>query len=174
MVRISSVKCWFYSPALTFASKNCTFKCLGFSWRFHVSYPCEENIQILRYTFNGKRLKQRVFLARNFTIAPVVVIGDYIVGVVTESAVRLHFDADEICRQEDHSEPIEQRRAVQYDVDKLLTNALNHLRQGWRRCTHAKTWTHLLHRAAITGWHVHRVGKKVHDSTLTLLRRLRD
>lgn len=41
-------------------------------------------------------------------ITPVVVTGDYIVGVVTESAVRLHFDADEICRQEDHwKKPIE-------------------------------------------------------------------
>lgn len=97
----------------------------------------EGNVQILRYTFNGKRLKQRVVLARNSTIAPVVVTGDYI-GVVPESAVWLHFDADEICRLEDHSEPIEQRRAAQYDVDKLLTNALNHLRQGWRRCMHAK------------------------------------
>lgn len=89
-----------------FASENCTFK-YAVLLALHVSYPCEGSIQILRYTFNEKRLKQRVFLARNFMSAPVVVTGDYIVGVVTETAVRLHFDADEICRQEDHSEPID-------------------------------------------------------------------
>ncbi|KAL0120920.1 hypothetical protein PUN28_008550 [Cardiocondyla obscurior] len=74
------------------------------------------------FRLRGKRLKQRVFLAGNFMTAPVVVTGDYIVGVVTESAVRLHFDADEIS---------------------------------------CKGRTHLLHRAAITGWHVHRVVKKL-------------
>lgn len=41
-------------------------------------------------------------------IASVVVTGDYI-GVFSESAIWLHFDADEICRQKDHSEPIEQK-----------------------------------------------------------------
>lgn len=108
-----------------------------------------------------------MFLIRNFIIALVIVTGDYIVGVVPESAIRLHFDADEICRQEDHSEPIEQRRATQYDVDKLLTNALNHLRQGMAPLHACKGRTHLLQRAAITGWHVHRVEKL--DSALTLL-----